>query len=137
MAGFCTPGKGTTTKDSADVQQPAKKRPDFDATNDKGLLAKIKNEGLTQSKLPPVTDELIKQQAEHAANKPSKTCTGSLCPVIRFFVSSLAENPASHPRHNHTLSSYPTSCDQAQKLKVARTGETGDAQVFFVCVVLL
>jgi len=134
MAGFCTPGKGTTTKDSADEQQP-KKRPDFDATNDKGLLAKIKNQGLTQSKLDAVKEEMKK--AEQDGKKPSKTCTGSLCPAIRFFVSSLAETPASHPRHTHTLSSYPTSCDQAQKPKVARTGETGDARVLFLCVVVL
>jgi len=102
MAGFCTPGKGTTTKDSADEQQP-KKRPDFDATNDKGLLAKIKNQGLTQSKLNAEKEEIIKQEDENAAKKPSKTCTGSLCPAIRFFVSSLAETPLSPTSHPHVI----------------------------------
>jgi hypothetical protein len=78
----CTPGAGAGAgpEDAGEGRKP-----DFDATNDKQILAKVANQGLTRSKFPPITDEIVKQQAEAASKRHSKakTCTGSLCPSIR------------------------------------------------------
>jgi hypothetical protein len=83
----CTPSKGTGAG-AGDKQdgpgRPGAKAP-FDAANDKQIVAKVASQGITKSKFPPITDELLKQQAEAAHQKQSKakTCTGSLCPSVR------------------------------------------------------
>jgi hypothetical protein len=80
----CTPaGKVPSEAKDVDDAGPDKKKPHFDAVNDRPMLAKISSAGLTNSKLPPVTDELTKQQAQAQQKKhAAKTCTGSLCPVV-------------------------------------------------------
>lgn len=80
----CTPaGKVPSETKDVDDAGPDRKTPDFDAVNDRPMLAKVSSAGLTNSKLPPVTDELTKQQAQAQQKKhAAKTCTGSLCPVV-------------------------------------------------------
>ena len=90
----CTPGKvKSDIEDKEDLpsktkteEENVKKRADFDAANDKQILAKVSNASSSKGKLPPITDELVKQQ-DSTSKKQSKakTCTGSLCPATRFF----------------------------------------------------
>jgi tetratricopeptide (TPR) repeat protein len=79
----CPPGKVSAAGTSPEEEEADNKKPVFDASNDRPMMAKISRASLTQSHLPPVTDELTKQQQEDAMSKQqSKICSGSICPTL-------------------------------------------------------
>jgi hypothetical protein len=93
----------------------SKTKNDFDAANDKGLLTKIHTYSSSGSKLPPVTDELIKNQTE-AHSKSRKLSAHllcrSLCPT-----SSTGSNGASSNDNANTMMS-PKAASAADMMRL-------------------
>ena len=93
----------------------SKTKNDFDAANDKALLTKIHTYSSSGSKLPPVTDELIKNQTE-AHSKSRKLSAHllcrSLCPT-----SSTGSNGASSNDNANTMMS-PKAASAADMMRL-------------------